>query len=221
MIRAFLAIVLRDIRLAFAHQGAGGLVLSFYALAILLFPFGIGPDPGTLSALAGGILWIAALLAALLSLERMFQADHEDGSLDALEASGLGAASIALAKAVAHWIALLLPLSLAAPLFGLFLGLPGERAAILTLSLLIGTPALSLIGAAGAALTVAVRRGGALVALLVLPLYIPPLIFGAGAATTTESGLASANLMLLGGISLFSAVFGPLAAGAAIRLAAE
>lgn len=221
-VRALLALFRRDLALAWAQGGAAGLVLAFYALAVLLFPFGVGPDPAILSRIAAGILWISALLAALLSLDRLFQADYEDGSLDALQLGVLSPGLIALVKALAHWVSTLLPLVIVSPVFGIMLQLEGRPLAILVLGLLLGTPALSFIGAAAAALTVAVRRGGALVALLVLPLYIPPLIFGVAAVEAAAGlGPVDANLSLLAGITLFSAVFGPWAAGAAIRLASE
>lgn len=219
---AFLALVQRDIRMSFGHGGAAGLVLAFYAVVIVLFPLGVGPEPAMLARIAPAILWIAALLAALLSLDRMFQADFEDGSLDALTLGPLSPAMIALAKALAHWLALMVPLVLLSPVFALMLQLPADATGRLMLALLIGSPALSLLGAVAGALTVAMRRGGSLVALLVLPLYIPPLIFGVSAAAPEAAAdMVRANLSLLGGFTLFALVLSPLAAGGALRLAQE
>lgn len=202
MLRAFFILMMRDIGLSYKQGGAAGLVIAFYAVAISLFPFGVGPDSAILARIAGGVLWIAALLSALLSLDRLFQADYEDGTLDALALGPLPLPLVVLAKALAHWLAMLLPLVILSPLFGLMLHLEAQALPTLFLALLIGTPALSLLGAVAAGLTVAVRRGGALIALLVLPLYIPTLIFGVGAVDAVD-GLASvsANLNFLGGLS--------------------
>jgi len=222
MLKAALALIARDLRLAYLQGGGAGLVIAFYAIAVALFPLGVGPEGEVLRAIAPGILWIAALLAALLSLDRLFQADFEDGSLDGLALGPLPLTLLVSAKAAAHWIAMLLPLVLLAPLFGMMLQLDGPGLGVLAASLALGTPALSLTGAVAGALTVAVRRGGALIALLVLPLYIPPLVFGVAAVEATR-GLASvsANLSLLAGCSLVAAVVGPLAAAAALKLALE
>ncbi|GAK32471.1 heme exporter protein B [Iodidimonas nitroreducens] len=222
MLRAFFILMMRDIGLSYKQGGAAGLVIAFYAVAISLFPFGVGPDSAILARIAGGVLWIAALLSALLSLDRLFQADYEDGTLDALALGPLPLPLVVLAKALAHWLAMLLPLVILSPLFGLMLHLEAQALPTLFLALLIGTPALSLLGAVAAGLTVAVRRGGALIALLVLPLYIPTLIFGVGAVDAVD-GLASvsANLNFLGGLSLMFAVLGPLATAGALRLAME
>lgn len=222
MVSAFAALALRDIRLAWAQGGAAGLVLAFYTVTVTLFPFGVGPEADTLRLMAPGVLWIAALLAALLSLDRLFQADFEDGSLDGLTLSPLPLELAVGAKAAAHWLSTMLPLIALAPLLGLMLQLEGEALWILVASLAAGTPALSFIGAVGAALTVAVRRGGALIALLVLPLYVPPLIFGVSAVAAVDSmASVSANLYFLAGLSVFAAVLGPVAAAAALRLALE
>lgn len=222
MLKAFLALIARDLRLSYAQGGGAGLVIAFYAVAVTLFPLGVGPEADVLAAIAPGVLWIAALLAALISLDRLFQADFEDGGLEGLALGPLPLSLVALAKAAAHWIAMLLPLVILSPVFALMLQLGGESLWVLVLSLVLGTPALSLIGTVAGALTVAVRRGGALIALLVLPLYIPPLVFGVTAVEATR-GLASvsANLSLLAGAALFAAVIGPLAAGAALKLALE
>ena len=222
MLRPFLTLVARDIRLAYAQGGAAGLVIAFYAATVTLFPFGVSPEPEALRTIAPGVLWIAALLAALLSLDRVFQADFEDGTLEILTLSGLPLGMAALAKALAHWLSTLLPLILLAPVFGIMLQMEGPALAALVAALALGTPALSFIGAIAAALTVAVRRGGALVALLVLPLYIPPLIFGVAAVEAVDGfGSVAANLSLLAGLSLLALVLAPVAAAGALRLALE
>ncbi|RMD87580.1 MAG: heme exporter protein CcmB, partial [Alphaproteobacteria bacterium] len=206
----------------YAQGGAAGLVLAFYAATVTLFPFGVSPEPATLRLIAPGVLWIAALLAALLSLDRVFQADYEDGTLDILALGGLPLALVALAKALAHWLSTLLPLVLLAPLFGIMLQMEPAPLRVLVVALALGTPGLSLVGAIAGALTVAVRRGGALLALLVLPLYVPPLIFGVAAVMAVDGfGSVSANLSLLAGLSLLALVLAPLAAAAALRLALE
>jgi len=222
MLKAVFALIARDLRLAYAQGGGAGLVVAFYALAVSLFPFGVGPDAAVLAAIGPGVLWIAALLAALLSLDRLFQADFEDGTLDGLAMGPLPLPVVALAKAAAHWLAMLAPLVLLSPLFAASMQLTGTPLWMLTVSLALGTPALSLIGAAAAALTVAVRRGGALIALLVLPLYIPPLVFGVATVEATRSlASVSANLSMLAACSVFAAVVGPLAAGGALKLSLE
>ncbi len=222
MMKPFLSLVMRDIRLAYAQGGAAGLVIAFYAATVTLFPFGVSPEPEALRMIAPGVLWIAALLAALLSLDRVFQADFEDGTLEILTLSSLPLGMVALAKALAHWLSTLLPLILLAPVFGVMLQMEGTALAVLVAALALGTPALSFIGAIAAALTVAVRRGGALVALLVLPLYIPPLIFGVAAVEAVDGfGSVSANLSLLAGLSLLALVLAPVATAGALRLALE
>lgn len=222
MMPPFFVLLRQEVRLAWAQGGGAGLAISFYAAAVALFPLGISPDPVRLAPIAGGVLWIAALLAALLSLDRMFQADHEDGTLEGLMLGPLTLPLIVLAKALGHWLSTLLPLVLLAPLFAAMLRLPEAMLPGLVLALLVGTPALSFIGAVAGALTVAVRRGGALVALLVLPLYIPVLIFGVAASGSTE-GIAAmpASLSMLGGLTLASIALAPWAAAAALRIATE
>lgn len=218
----FFVLLRQEIRLAWAQGGAAGLVIAFYAATVTLFPLGISPDPAKLAPIAGGVLWIAALLAALLSLDRMFQADHEDGTLEGLMLGPLSLPVIVLAKTLGHWLAILLPLVLLTPIFGTLLRLPAESLGGLTLALAVGTPALSFLGAIAGALTVAVRRGGALVALLVLPLYVPVLIFGV-AASGAGGAIAAmpASLSMLGGLSLFAIAIAPFAAAAALRIAVE
>ncbi|HBT31836.1 MAG: heme exporter protein CcmB [Sneathiella sp.] len=215
----FVKLVRRDLTLALRQGSAVTLSLSFFVMTVVLFPLGVGPELGVLARIGPGVLWVAALLACLLTLDRMFQADFEDGSLDLLLIGPLPVEMLVLAKVLAHWLTSILPLIIIAPVLGLSLNLPLDGIIALTLALLLGTPTLSLIGAVGAALTVAMRRGGVLLSLLVLPLYIPVLIFGVAAVEAAISMLpATPHLLLLGGISLGALVVGPLAAAAALRL---
>ena len=218
----FFAIIGRDLLLARRQGGSSLLAVGFFILVAILFPFALGPDADGLATVAAGVIWVAALLATLLSLDRLFQADFDDGSLDVLVLTPLPLFMTVLAKVIAHWMVTGLPLVLAVPVAGLFLQLPFEAMLPLILSVLIGTPALSLIGAVGAALTAGIRRGGVLVPLLVMPLYIPTLIFGVSAAGNALDGTAATQaLMLLGAVSLFALVLAPLATAAALRLALE
>ena len=213
------ALLARDLRLAVRAGGGFGLGLAFFLIVVVLVPFGVGPETAILARIAPGILWVAALLAALLSLDRIFALDHEDGSLPLLATAPLPLEMLALAKALAHWITTGLPLVVAAPLLGVLLHLPGEAMPWLLVSLAIGTPALSLSGTFGAALTVGLRRGGLLLSLIVLPLYVPILIFGAEAARRGAEGLPAATpLMLLAGIGLGCAALLPFATAAALRV---
>jgi heme exporter protein B len=214
----FLAIVRRDLLIARRQGGGSLLAVGFFVIVAALFPFAIGADPMALRRVAPGVIWVAALLATLLSLDRLFQADFEDGSLDILALSPQPLFVTVLAKVLAHWLVVGLPLVIASPLLGVLLNLPPAAFPDLLLAALIGTPALSLIGAIGAALTAGIRRGGVLVPLLVLPLYIPTLIFGVAASGAESGGEA---LMLLGAVSLVSLVLAPVAAAAALRLALE
>lgn len=220
MTGAFLAVLRRDLRLAFAQGGSVGLVIGFFVIAATLFPLASGPEREELARVAPAVIWIGALLATLLSLDRLFQADLEDGSLDLLLLGGTPASVLVLAKCLAHWLSTGLPLVLVSPLLGLLLGLDGSGIAVLALTLALGTPSLSLIGAVGAALTVGIRRAGILIAVLVLPLYVPVLIFGAGAVDLATLGLATGpSLALLGAVLLVSLPVGTLGAAAALRLA--
>ncbi len=213
------ALFWRDLRLAVRAGGGFGLGLAFFLIVIILVPFGVGPEREVLTRIAPGILWVAALLAALLSLDRIFALDWEDGALALLATSPLPLEGVGLIKAVAHWVTTGLPLTLAAPLLGFFLNLTPMGYAPLFISLLIGTPALSIIGTFGAALTVGLRRGGLLMSLLVLPLYIPTLIFGAEVARRGAEGLGyQTPLMLLAGITAGSLALLPFAAAAALRV---
>jgi heme exporter protein B len=217
-----LSLLWRDIVLALRLGGGGGIGLAFFVLTVVLVPLGIGPETGTLARIAPGVLWIAALLAALLSLDRLFQADHEDGSLDQLMLSPMPLEQVVLAKALAHWVTTGLPLIVVAPVLGLSLALPVEVLPVLVLSIAIGTPALSLIGAIGAAITIGVRRGGLLLSILVLPLYIPTLIFGARSVENSLLSLDPVPALALGGaITLMAAAIAPFAAAAALRINAR
>lgn len=220
MMRAFLALLARDLRLAVREGGALGTALGFYLVVVAMLPLSVGPDLSLLARIAGGILWVALLLAALLSLPRVFEADHDDGVLDVLATAPLPLELATAAKCLAHWISTGVPLVLLAPLLGLTLNLELAAYPLLLATMLAGTPAISFIGAIGAALTLRSRRGGLLVALLVLPLYIPTLVFGIAAmeAGVTGSGAFGASFMILAAISLASLVLGPVAAAAALRV---
>ncbi|MEM0922648.1 MAG: heme exporter protein CcmB [Pseudomonadota bacterium] len=213
------ALLGRDLALALRLGGGGGVAVAFFVLTAVLVPLGIGKDPGLLGRVAGGILWIAALLAALLSLDRMFQADHEDGTLDQLMLAPIPLELVVLLKATAHWLTTGLPMTVIAPVLGLMLALPVEALPTLAAGLAAGTPALSLIGAIGASVTVGIRRGGLLLSILVLPLYIPTLVFGARAVELARVDLDPVpTLLLTAAISLFAAALAPFAAAAALRI---
>ncbi|ARJ69984.1 heme exporter protein CcmB [Paracoccus contaminans] len=213
------ALLWRDLRLAMRAGGGFGLGLAFFLILCVLVPFGVGPQGDILSRIAPGILWVGALLACLLSLDRIFALDFEDGSLDLLLTAPLPLEGAVAVKAAAHWITTALPLIAAIPVFGLLLDLPRAALGWTLASLLLGTPALSMLGAFGAALTVGLRRGGLLLSLLVLPLYIPTLIFGAEAVRRGAAGLdATTPLVLLAGISLGVVAVLPFAAAAALRV---
>ena len=218
----FFAIAARDVRLALRHSGGVWWVLLFYLMTVTLFPLGVGPESETLGRIAAGVLWVAALLAAMLSLDRLFQADFEDGSLELLALAPVPLELMVLAKCLAHWLTTGLPLALMAPLMGLLLHLDGAGYVPLVAAMALGTPILSLVGAVGAALTVSIRRGGVLLSLLVLPLYIPALILGVSAVAAAVAGLAPRpHLLLLGALLLGSTALAPWAAAAALRLNLE
>ncbi|MBL4666413.1 MAG: heme exporter protein CcmB [Sneathiella sp.] len=209
-------------RLAYRQGSALTMTLSFFVIAVTLFPLGIGPELNVLARIGPGVLWVGALLACLLTLDRIFQADFEDGTLEQLMIGPLPTEFIVLAKIIAHWITSVMPLIVITPILALSLNLHSDGIWAMVLSLLIGTPVLSLIGAVGGALTVAMRRGGVLLSLLVLPLYIPVLIFGVASVEAAVALLPMApHLMLLGGLSLGALVVCPFAAAAALRLAVE
>lgn len=219
MMRPLLAIVARDLKLAVRAGGGFGLSLVFFAAVVTITPFAIGPDLVLLSRIGPAILWIGALLATLLGLDRLFQADYEDGALDAFLAAPVPLSLIVLAKSLAHWLATGLPLALASPVLGLMLNLPPPSLLSVAVTLLVGTPALTLLGAMGAALTVSLKRGGLLVPVLVLPIAVPVLIFGVAATgdALEASGLMTTGLMLLSGVSLVFLVVAPLAAALALK----
>jgi len=214
-----IALLTRDLRLAMRAGGGFGLGLAFFLILAVLVPLGVGPEGQVLALIAPGILWVGALLACLLSLDRLFALDFEDGSLDLLATAPIPLEGVVAIKALAHWLTTGLPLVLAAPVLGILLNLPGPAYGWLVLSLLLGTPALSVIGAFGAALTVGLKRGGLLMSLLVLPLYVPTLIFGAESVSRGAQGLPPATpLLLLAGITAGSAALLPFAAAFALRI---
>ena len=213
-----LALIRRDLTLSMRQGGGAGTALGFFLTVVVLLPIGIGPDQALLARIAPGALWIALLLSVLLSADRIFQQDYEDGSLDIMTMGPVPFEMVALAKAVAHWLSTSLPLAVAAPLLGFLVNL--EAAAILPMSvaMVLGSVALSLLASIGAAVTVGLRRGGLLVSLLVLPLYVPVLIFGLSAsAPDAAPGLATTALLILAAIALASLVLCPLASAAALR----
>lgn len=219
---AWFTLLKRDLLLAFRRRSDVATTLFFFVIVSSLFPLGIGSDSAILSTIAPGVLWVAALLAGMISLARMFAADYADGSLEQMLLSPQPLPLLVSAKILAHWLVCGLPVVVLAPLIGLQYALPNEAIGVLVISLLIGTPALSLIGAIGAALTLGVRGSGLLVALLVLPLYIPVLIFGALAVAASQHGMTpQAHLSLLGAISLLALVLAPLATAAALRISVE
>lgn len=217
---AFSAVLKRDLRLARRAGAGASLGLMFFLVLIAIVPFAIGADQKLISRLAPALLWIAALLATLLGLDRLFQADEEDGALDQFLLSGGSLTMLVLAKALAHWLVTGLPLSLAAPVLGLMLAIEPQAMLPLSLSLLVGTPALTLIGLVGAALTVSLNRGGLLLSLLVVPTAIPTLIFGVAVAKAAAEGLDFAMpLTVLCGTTLFALAISPIAAALALRQA--
>jgi heme exporter protein B len=215
---AFAALLTRDLRLATRAGGSAMLALAFFAAVAALVPFGIGSEPRLLARVGGGVLWIAAVLAVLLALDRLFQADYEDGSLDLLALSPLSLEAIAAAKMTAHWLTTGLPLTILSPVLALLFNLPPRAYPALMLSLLIGTPAVSAIGAVAAALTLSIRRGGLILPLLVLPLLAPVVIFGAGAILGALDGLANGAIWLLAAFSIAAVVLAPFVTAAALRL---
>ena len=218
----FLRLVARDLRLALRQGSDATIAVMFFVLCVVLFPFGVGPEPNILARIAAGVIWVAALLASLLSLERLFQTDYEDGSLELLSLSPLPLEAAVLAKTLAHWLVTGVPLIVAAPLLAVLLNMDAQGFGVLVLTLTLGTPILSLIGAIGAALTLGARRGGVLLSLLILPLYIPVLIFGSGAIDAAINGLTPRpHLLLLAGILAAALPLAPWAGAAALRQAVE
>ena len=219
---AFGSILKRDLRLAVRQSAESFTVVAFFAIATALFPLGIGPEVNILARIAPGVLWVTALLAALLSLDRLFAVDFEDGTLDQLVLCGQPLVSVALAKAAAHWLTTGLPLIVVSPLLSLTLHLPASGYAALLGALVLGTPTVSLIGAVGAALVLGTRRGGVLLSFLVLPLYIPVLIFGTATVEAAIIGRETApTLSILAALALFAVSLSPWATVAALRQAVE
>lgn len=218
----FMWIIKRDLLLAVRRQADVLTTLFFFIIVVSLFPLSVGPEMNMLRTMAPGVVWVAALLASMLSLGRMFSNDYLDGTLEQMLLSPQSLSLLVLGKAAAHWLVTGVPLVLMAPVLGIQYDLPGEALLVLTAALLLGTPVLSLIGAIGAALTLGLRGGGVLVSLLVLPLYIPVLIFGAGAVEANMSGMEfDAHLSLIGAFLLMSVVFAPWAAASALRVSLE
>lgn len=218
----FAAVYRRDLRLASRRRTEALLPVGFFIVAASLFPLGVGPEPQVLRQIAPGVVWVCALLAALLSMPGLFAADHADGSLEQMLLAPDGALAVASAKACAHWTIAGAPLVVVAPLLGVLFGLPAEELPTLFVSLLLGTPVLSLLGSVGAALTLGLRSAGMLVVLIVLPLAIPALIFGAGAVVAVDGGQSPAgHLSLLGALLIASALGAPLATSTALRIALE
>lgn len=219
---AFSAVLARDLRLAARRRVEALLPVAFFTVAVSLFPFGVGPEPQTLRIIAPGVVWVCALLAAMLSVTQLYATDHADGSLEQMLLCGESPVLIAAAKALAHWLLTGLPLVLFAPLFGLMFDMRGEAIAALTFGLLLGTPILSLLGGVGAALTLGLRSGGVLLILLILPLCVPALIFGAGAVGAVESGVsAQGHYSLLGALLIVTLLLAPWATSAALRISTE
>lgn len=220
--KRFAEIVRRDLRLALRQGSDSVMVVTFFVLTVVLFPFGIGPEANILAHVAPGVLWVTALLASMLSLDRLFQADYEDGSLELLVLTPTPLEIVVIAKICAHWLTTGLPLLAAAPLLAVLLNLESEGFSTLLLTMLIGTPILSLIGAIGAALVLGARRGGVLVSLLILPLYVPILIFGVGAIDAAIQGMdTKAHLLILTAMLTVALPLAPWATSAALRQALE
>jgi heme exporter protein B len=212
----------RDLRVALRRAQDVLTPMIFFAIVVSLFPLGVGPEPGKLAALAPGVLWVAALLATMLSLPRMFAGDHADGTLEQLLLAPQPLAVLVLGKVLAHWLLTGLPLVVLSPLLALQLQLPDQAFGTLILSLLLGTPVLSLLGATGAALTLGLRGGGVLISLLVLPLYTPVLIFGAGSVAAATTGIdTEAHFSLLGAFLALAVSFTPWATAAALRVSLD
>ncbi|MEN8260246.1 MAG: heme exporter protein CcmB [Pseudomonadota bacterium] len=219
LLEAFFFLLRRDLILAFRRRAEIANPLLFFVMVTTLFPLGVGAEVKMLQAMAPGVIWVAALLATMLSLDGIFRSDFEDGSLEQMLLSAHPVSVLVLAKVVAHWLVTGLPLLLIAPLLAVLLGLPEQAMGVLEVTLLLGTPVLSLIGAIGVALTVGLRRGGILLSLLVLPLYVPVLIFASSAVEAAASGFpATAQLFMLAAILGFALVLAPLPAAVALRM---
>ncbi|MGC2855082.1 heme exporter protein CcmB [Novispirillum sp. DQ9] len=219
---ALLAVIRRDLRLALRQGSDSMMVVAFFVLTVVLFPFGVGPESNILERVAAGVLWVTALLASMLSLDRLFQTDYEDGSLDLLTMAPMPLSVMVMGKVAAHWLTTGLPLILAAPVLAVLLNMNAQGFGVLIAAMAVGTPTLSLIGAVGAALVLGARRGGVLLSLLVLPLYVPVLIFGVSAIDAAVMGFEyKAQLLVLGAMLLAALALCPWAAGAALRQAVE
>lgn len=219
MMQVFWVLLRRDLLLAFRHRGELLNPLLFFSLVVTLFPLGVSPEPSVLKTMAPGVIWIAVLLAGLFSLEGLFRSDFEDGTLEQMVLSPFPLAWLVLAKVVAHWIVTALPMLLLAPLLGLFLALPFEGIRVLEWTLLAGTPFLSLVGSVGVALTVGLRRGGMLLTLIVMPLYVPLLIFATQAVTSAVAGLPyDGALDFLMALFFLSLTLAPFATASALRI---
>lgn len=222
MLKTFRIIIRRDLLLAMRRPADVLSALAFFVIVVSLFPLGIGPEPALLRTVAPGVIWVAALLASMLALPRMLIADHADGTLEQMLLSAAPLGAIVVAKVVAHWLTSGLPLVLVSPILAIQYDLEAHSLLVLVLTLLVGTPVLSFIGAIGAALTLGLRAAGVLLSVLVLPLYVPVLILGTGAIDMTSAGMSShAHFLLLGALLVISAVFAPWAAAAAIRISTE
>ena len=222
LIHAFQAVIKRDIRLAIRQPSEIAQPVVFFVIVVSVFPFGVGSNPDQLTAIGPGIVWVGALLATLLALDSLFRSDFDDGSLEQLILSEHPLSVLILGKILVHWFVTGLPLIIVTPLLGILLGLDKSTLVVLIGSLLLGTPTLSLVCAIGSALTISIRRAGLLVTLLVLPLYIPVLIFGAGAASAAQSGLPTAgHLYMLGAIAMGAIALAPIATSAALRISSE
>ncbi len=218
----FFTVVMRDLRLAFRRKSEVLSALFFFVVVAALFPLAIGPEPAMLRQIGPGVLWVGALLASMLALARLFEVDHRDGALEQMLLSPHPLWLLVLGKITAHWLLSGLPLVILAPVLGLQFNLSPDALSVLSLSLLLGTPVLSCVGAIGAALTLGVRGGGVLISLLVLPLYVPVLVFGAGAVQALDSGLgAQAHVSILLALLLPALFFSPWAGSAALRIALE
>ena len=219
---AFFSLLKRDLKLAFRQGSDSVMVIVFFIVVVVLFPLSIGPEQKILARVSAGVIWVAALLAAMLSMDRLFAADYEDGSLDLLIISPHPTEILVLAKVLAHWLTTGLPLIIVSPLLGIFLYLQADGFWVMIISLLLGTPVLSLIGAIGASLTLGARRSGVLISLLILPLFIPVLIFGVSAVDAALMGLPTRpQLLILGAFLLLATALGPWASAAALRQAVE
>lgn len=222
MSSAFATIVARDLRLAARRRVEALLPIAFFLVAVSLFPLGVGPEPQTLRQIAPGVVWVCALLAAMLSVSQMFASDYQDGSLEQLLLAPQSLTSLVIGKVLAQWLSSGVPLVLAAPLIGVLFDMSAPAIGMMTLTLVLGTPVLCLLGAVGAALTLGLRSGAALVFLIVLPLTVPALIFGTGAVGAVEAGLsARAHLSLLSALLIVTALGAPLATAAALRISLE